>query len=186
MIWCKYQALGSLIHMVSEALWQYEWRPETESESCFHLFATPQTVAHQAPLSMGFSRQEYWSGLPFPSPGDLPDSGIKPRSPALQADFELPVSKSYFETFHPFPKQAPLTQLLLWDWLHWEMSLREPGGQERQIKGRPHRAQKGTRLITHKWNTSWELTEILGRNTGVVCRNFWEAFGESWEEMPLY
>ena len=47
---------------------------------------TPWTVAHQAPLSRGFSRQEYWSGLPFPSPGDLPDPGIKPRSPALQAD----------------------------------------------------------------------------------------------------
>ena len=50
------------------------------------LFATPWTVAHQAPLSMGFSRQEYWSELPFPSLGDLPDPGIKPRSPALQAD----------------------------------------------------------------------------------------------------
>ena len=50
------------------------------------LFATPWTVAYQAPLSMEFSRQEYWSGLPFPSPGDLPDPGIKPRSPALQAD----------------------------------------------------------------------------------------------------
>ena len=50
------------------------------------LFATPWTVAYQAPPSMGFSRQEYWSGLPFPSPGDLPDPGIKPGSPALQAD----------------------------------------------------------------------------------------------------
>ena len=50
------------------------------------LFATPWTVACQAPLSMGFSKQEYWSGLPFPSPGDLPNPGIKPRSPALQAD----------------------------------------------------------------------------------------------------
>src|SRR5574337_716322 len=48
--------------------------------------ATPWTVAHQAPLSMGFSRQEYWSGLPFPSPSVLPNSGIEPRSPALQAD----------------------------------------------------------------------------------------------------
>ena len=44
------------------------------------------TVALQAPPSMGFSRQEYWSGLPFPSPGDLPDPGIEPGSPALQAD----------------------------------------------------------------------------------------------------
>ena len=50
------------------------------------LFATPWTVAYQAPLSMGFSRQECWSGLPFPSPGDLPDPGIEPGSPALQAD----------------------------------------------------------------------------------------------------
>ena len=47
---------------------------------------TPWTVACQIPLSKGFSRQEYWSGLPFPSPGDLPDLGIEPRSPALQAD----------------------------------------------------------------------------------------------------
>ena len=48
--------------------------------------ATPWTVAYQASPSMGFSRQEYWSGLPFPSPGDLPDLGIEPRSPALEAD----------------------------------------------------------------------------------------------------
>ena len=50
------------------------------------LFATPWTVAYQAPLSMEFSRQEYWSALPFPSPGDLPNPGIEPRSPVLQAD----------------------------------------------------------------------------------------------------
>ena len=57
------------------------------------LFATPWTVAYQAPLSMRFSRQECWSGLPFPSPGDLPNPGIEPGSPALQADalpFETP------------------------------------------------------------------------------------------------
>ena len=53
-------------------------------------FATPWTVVHQFHLSMGFSKQEYWSGLPFPPPGDLPNPGIKPESsvaPALQADF---------------------------------------------------------------------------------------------------
>ena len=53
-------------------------------------FATPWTVAFQAPLSMGFFRQQYWSGLPFPSPGDLPNPGIKPTSltyPALAAEF---------------------------------------------------------------------------------------------------
>ena len=59
---------------------------EVTSLSRVRLFATPWTVARQAPPSMGFSRQEYWSGLPFPSPGDLPDPGIEPRSPALQAD----------------------------------------------------------------------------------------------------
>ena len=49
-------------------------------------FETPWTVAYQTPLSMGFSRQEYWSGLPFPPPVDLPDPGIEPGSPAWQAD----------------------------------------------------------------------------------------------------
>ena len=48
--------------------------------------ATPRTVAHQAPLSVGFSRQEYWSGLPCPPPGDLPDPEMESKSPALQAD----------------------------------------------------------------------------------------------------
>ena len=57
-----------------------------KSLSHVRLFSTPWTVAYQAPPSMGFSRQEYWSGLPFPSPGDLPDSGIIHGSPALQAD----------------------------------------------------------------------------------------------------
>ena len=55
------------------------------------LFVTPWTLAHQAPLSMGFSRQEYWSGLAFPPPGNFPNPRVKPMSPALQVDF-LPVS----------------------------------------------------------------------------------------------
>ena len=59
---------------------------EVKSLSHVWLFETPWTVVYQAPRSMGFSRQEYWSGLPFPSPGDLPDPGIEPKSLALQAD----------------------------------------------------------------------------------------------------
>ena len=59
---------------------------KVKSLSRVRLFATPWTVAYQALPSTGFSRQEYWSGLPFPSPGDLPDPGIEPRSPDLQAD----------------------------------------------------------------------------------------------------
>ena len=59
------------------------------AKSCLTL-VTPWTAACQAPLSVVFSRQEYWSGLPFPSPGDLPDPGIEPRSPTLQASLLYP------------------------------------------------------------------------------------------------
>ena len=59
---------------------------KVKSLSHVQLFATPWTVAYQAPLSMGFSRQASWSGLPFPSPEDLPDPEIEPWYPALQAD----------------------------------------------------------------------------------------------------
>ena len=77
--------LGSLIYSCFSL--------RAQSLSRVQLFTTPRTVGHQAPLSMGFSRQEYWSRLPFPSPGDLPSPEIEPGSPALQADsspFELP------------------------------------------------------------------------------------------------
>ena len=83
------------------------------TKSC-PILAITWTVACQAPLSMRFSRQEYWSGLPFPSPGDLPNPGIKPRSPALQADslptelcgkpssqFTYPVFSTHRHTFIP-------------------------------------------------------------------------------------
>ena len=76
-----------------------------KSPSRVRLFATPWTVAYQAPPSMGFSRQEYWSGLPFPSPGDLPDPGIEPGSPALEADAltSEPPGKP-----EPYPKMVKL------------------------------------------------------------------------------
>ena len=81
---------------------------KVKSLSCVRLFATPWTITYQAPPSMGFSRQEYWSGLPFPSPGDLPDPGIDPRSPALQANAltSEPPGKP-----HPIFKALPL---ILW------------------------------------------------------------------------
>ena len=59
---------------------------KVKSLSSVRRFATPWTVAYEAPPSVGFSMQEFWSGLSFPSPGDLPDPGIEPGSPALQAD----------------------------------------------------------------------------------------------------
>ena len=63
-----------------------KWKVKVKSLSHVGLFATPWTVAYQTPLSMEFSRQEYSNGLPFPSPGGLPNPGIKPGSPALQTD----------------------------------------------------------------------------------------------------
>ena len=61
----------------------YTLKVKVKSLGRVRLFEAPGTVAYQAPLSMGFSRQQYWSGLPFPSPGDLPNPGIEPGSPAL-------------------------------------------------------------------------------------------------------
>ena len=82
--------------MTVEFFWRGLWivsvfkiflfRKKVKSFSHVRLFATLWTIAHQAPLSMGFSGQEYWSGLPFPSPGDLPNPGMESRSPALQVD----------------------------------------------------------------------------------------------------
>ena len=76
-----------------EALSQPKWAPKKElcstvlsHSEVFHSFVTPWTAACHAPLSMEFSRQEYWSELPCLPPGDLPNPGIKPRSPSLQAD----------------------------------------------------------------------------------------------------
>ena len=73
------------------------------------LFETPWTIAHLVPLSVGFSRQEYWSGLPFPSPGNLTDPAIKPGSPALQTDSwpsEL-LSSVYYTLFKKHPTVFP-------------------------------------------------------------------------------
>ena len=85
--------------------------------TCVLLVLNPWTGARQAPLSMGFPRQEYWSGLPFPSPGNLPNPGIKPGSPALQADplpSEPPGKPSWFinDSYSELPFQSPDFQLL--------------------------------------------------------------------------
>ena len=83
----------------------WKWSRSVVSDS-----ATPWTIAYQALLSMGFSRQEYWSGLPFPSPGDLPNPGIEPGSPALQTD--------------ALPSEPPGKPLNL---LKWPVTRVEPG-----------------------------------------------------------
>ena len=82
-IFCTCSAEGLLISLLVNTNIYYS---EVKLLSHVQLFATPWTVAHQAPQSMEFSRQEYWSGVPFPSPGDLPDPGIEPWSPTFQTD----------------------------------------------------------------------------------------------------
>ena len=71
---------------------------QVKSLSLIRLFVTPWTVAYESPPSMGFSSQEYWSGLPFPSPGDLPNPGTEPGSPALQTDTLLSKPKTYLNS----------------------------------------------------------------------------------------
>ena len=73
----------------------------------------PWTTAHQAPLSMGFSKQEYWNGLPFPSPGNLSDPGIEPTSAALQAD-SLPSEPPGKPKYHLIPIRLA-TKLHVWE-----------------------------------------------------------------------
>ena len=84
------------LHMYFNTFAMMWWKWKRQSLSRVQLFATPWTVAHQAPLSMGFTRQEYWSGLPFPSPGDLPEPGVEPRSLALKAN-SLPSEHGAFK-----------------------------------------------------------------------------------------
>ena len=70
---------------VSYSVWHIV-KVKVKPLSRVRLFATPWPVAYQAPPTVGFFRQEYWSGLPFPSPGDLPNPGIEPGAPKLEAD----------------------------------------------------------------------------------------------------
>ena len=96
------------------------------AQSLSHIwhFETPWTVAHQAPLSMGFSRQGYWSGLPFTSPGGLSDSGIEPGSPALQADSLLTELQGKQMVKHMSTMQETWVRFLGWeDPLEKEMAI---------------------------------------------------------------
>ena len=94
------------------------------SLSPVRLFATPWTVPYQAPPSMGFSRQKYWSGLPFPSPGDLPNPGVEPGSPALQADATsepvLPQKNSFLWACKHFSRLLLLFLCLVFTFLKCE------------------------------------------------------------------
>ena len=88
----------------------------------------PADCSHQAPLSMGFPKQEYWSGLPFPSPGHLPDPGIKPESPALKVD--LPLSQLYIKSSECI---LFITLCIQFD-LHFPISPPSPNSYDNQIE----------------------------------------------------
>ena len=114
-----------------------------KSLSCVGLFASPWTVAYQTPPSMGFSRQEYWSGLPFPSPGDLPNPRIEPWSPALCTDsllFEPPGKPKNTGvgslTLRIFPTQESNRGLLHCRWILYQLS----------YQGSPYRKGKSATL----------------------------------------
>ena len=115
-------APGFSFHGISQARILEKWKVKVTLLSHVLLFVTPWTVAYQAP-NMGFSRQEYWSGLSFPSPGDLPDPGIEPKSPALQTDAlpsEPPGSRWLFPTPRDLPNPGIEPALCLPFLLHWQ------------------------------------------------------------------
>ena len=132
--------LNNLVAYVEKVL--VVWIEDETSQPCVcvsvlspvWLFAAPWTVAHQAPLSMEFSRQEYCSGLPFPTPGDLPDSGIKTVSlvpPTLAGRFFTTVPPGSPQTSHNIPiiqnliEQNPISFQVYESWKRWESCRRK-------------------------------------------------------------
>ena len=94
----------------------FVYRCSVKPLSRVQFFGTPRTIAYQAPPSMGFSRQKYWSALPFPSPGDLPDPGIEPRSSALQKDALLSEPPGKFKRVCCLPVRESNPSLLRDRW----------------------------------------------------------------------
>ena len=113
---------------LGKTAWMLHWLEKKErkvkSLSYVWLFATLWTVGYKAPPSMGFSRQEYWSGLPHPSPGDLSNPGFKPRSPSLQADTltseppgrPTPLGHHKASSWAPYAIQQLSTSWLFYTW----------------------------------------------------------------------
>ena len=115
--------------------------------SCVRLFATLWTTAHQAPLSMDFSRQEYWSGSLCPPPGDLPDLGIKSRSPALQAD-SLPLSHQG----RPLDTESKSSSSMDLENLLYFLKLTRWTIQDREIRHNNKIYEPGLKLMLQKYN----------------------------------
>ena len=122
---------GSSVHGILQVR-ILEWVAMPFSKSHALLFMTPWTIARQAPLSMGSSRQEYQRGLPFPTPGDLPDPGMEPASPALAGRFftteppARPPKSSNLELFHLLPGSQPLSSQSFWPGPYLSLSEKTP------------------------------------------------------------
>ena len=151
--------------------------------SCVQLFATPWTAACQASPSMKYSRQEYWSNLPFPSLGDLPDPRIKLRSPALQADFLYCLSHqgshqdSVLDRLPSSPSHSTLSNYSKISWFYTGGQYGAPGA----LKGE-----------TGRWNNKPQRTELLTDVTELHwCDRCWgrvifmntESFLASWKHL---
>ena len=136
------------------------WKKRKKVKLLSHvqLFAIPWTIAYQAPPSMGFSRQEYWSGLPFPFPGYFPDPGIEPRSPALQAD-ALPSEPPGRRT----PAECPIIQLNS-DTVYPKIA------SDSQVDGSAHKTAPPT---PSSWSTGYRLEIALNFSLGfkVNCKS---------------
>ena len=142
------------------------------------LFATPWTIGHQAPLSLGFSRQEYWKGLPFPSPGDLPHLGIKPTSPASPALAN--------ELYHcaTWDTHTELGQVL-----NMRVSLLET--ENTQSRGSYKDRGRGRRDTATSQGKSWSHQKLkeagrifprnLGRNVILLIPVSWASRPQRWE-----
>ena len=140
------------------------WKVKVKSLSCVWLFTTPWTIAYQAPQSMGFSRQEYWSTLPLPSPGDLPNPGIEPEFPELQA-YALPSE----------PQRKPLVwksmviqgSVIAVIWLKLKMWKRRVKSRKSQIwrSSRPrlgshlYARHQALTLLSRQWEPSKSFTQ---------------------------
>ena len=138
----------------------YTWitlkmKVKMKSLSRVWLFATPCTIAYQAPLSMGFSRQEYWSRLPFPSPGHLPNPGTEPRSPTLQAD-TLPSEPPPYDPAIPPPNNIWLRSCeVLWLILFWlctaELWIWQRSAERWQVKSLAWRSSPRFLALVMEW-----------------------------------
>ena len=131
-----------------------------KSLSRVQLFATPRTVTYQVPPSMGFSRQEYWSGLPFPSPGDLPNPGIEPGSPALQGD--------------SLPSEPPLRNKKGWTTNTCNNLLKSPENLLRKKSRQSYILYDSIHIEVVKWQ-NYRSEEQIGGSQGLRSRWGWQV-----------